>query len=86
MKLVGYTETIHTLLPNLTEAAAVVLYGGLAKERPYPGGTTVATVNRGITSLIRPLAIELAPIRLMPSTPASLATAPIGRTSRSTYT
>ncbi len=63
MKLVGYTETIHTLLPNLTEAAAVVLYGGLAKERPYPGGTTVATVNGGITSLIRPLAIELAPIR-----------------------
>jgi NAD(P)-dependent dehydrogenase (short-subunit alcohol dehydrogenase family) len=63
MKLVGYTETIHALLPKLTERAAVVLYGGLAKERPYPGGTTVATVNGGITSLIRPLAIELAPIR-----------------------
>lgn len=63
MKLVGYTETVHTLLDRLSDDAAVVLYGGRAKDRPYPGSTTVTTVNGGISSLIRTLAIELAPIR-----------------------
>jgi NAD(P)-dependent dehydrogenase (short-subunit alcohol dehydrogenase family) len=63
MKLVGYTETIHTLLPNMSDDSSVVLFGGLAKDRPYPGSTTVTTVNGGISTLIRTLAIELAPIR-----------------------
>jgi NAD(P)-dependent dehydrogenase (short-subunit alcohol dehydrogenase family) len=63
MKLVGYTEVVHTLLDRLSDHSSVVLYGGLAKERPYPGSTTVTTVNGGITSLVRTLAVELAPIR-----------------------
>lgn len=63
MKLVGYTETIHTLIPRFSADAAVVLFGGRAKDRPYPGSTTVTTVNGGISSLINTLAIELAPIR-----------------------
>jgi NAD(P)-dependent dehydrogenase (short-subunit alcohol dehydrogenase family) len=63
MKLVGYTETIHALLDRLSDESSVVLYGGRAKDRPYPGSTTVTTVNGGISTLIRTLAIELAPIR-----------------------
>lgn len=63
MKLVGYTETIHAVLDRLSDESSVVLYGGRAKDRPYPGSTTVTTVNGGISSLIRALAIELAPIR-----------------------
>jgi len=63
MKLVGYTETIHVLLDRLSDESSVVLYGGRAKDRPYPGSTTVTTVNGGISTLIRTLAIELAPIR-----------------------
>ena len=63
MKLVGYTETIHTLLNRFSEESSVVLFGGRAKDRPYPGSTTVTTVNGGVSSLIRTLAIELAPIR-----------------------
>lgn len=63
MKLVGYTETIHTLLDRLSDESSVVLFGGRAKDRPYPGSTTVTTVNGGISSLINTLAIELAPIR-----------------------
>ena len=63
MKLVGYTAVIHTLLDRLSGESAVVLFGGRAKDRPYPGSTTVTTVNGGISSLIRTLAIELAPIR-----------------------
>lgn len=63
MKLVGYTETVHALLDRLSGESSVVLFGGRAKDRPYPGSTTVTSVNGGISSLIRTLAIELAPIR-----------------------
>lgn len=64
MKLVGYTEAVHALLPELRDDASVLLFGGLAKDRPYPGSTTVSTVNGGIEGLVRTLAVELAPIRV----------------------
>ncbi len=63
MKLVGYTETVHALLPQLDDDSSVVLFGGRAKDRPYPGSTTVTAVNGGVSAMIRTLAIELAPIR-----------------------
>jgi NAD(P)-dependent dehydrogenase (short-subunit alcohol dehydrogenase family) len=64
MKLVGYTEVIHALLPRLHEDSSILVYGGLARDRPYPGSTTVTTVNGGVTGLVRTLVIELAPIRV----------------------
>jgi NAD(P)-dependent dehydrogenase (short-subunit alcohol dehydrogenase family) len=63
MKLVGYPAVIHALLGRFTDDASVVLFGGRAKDRPYPGSTTVTTVNGGVSSMIRTLAIELKPIR-----------------------
>jgi NAD(P)-dependent dehydrogenase (short-subunit alcohol dehydrogenase family) len=64
LKLVGYTKAIHVLLPALRDDASIVLLGGLAKDRPYPGSTTVSTVNGGVIGLVHTLAIELAPIRV----------------------
>ncbi|MGW0820773.1 SDR family NAD(P)-dependent oxidoreductase [Streptomyces sp. NPDC002845] len=64
LKLVGYTEVVHTLRDRLHDDSAIVLFGGQAKERPYPGATTVATVNAGVTGLVHTLATELAPIRV----------------------
>jgi Dehydrogenases with different specificities (related to short-chain alcohol dehydrogenases) len=64
LKLVGYTETVHALASRLTEDASIVVYGGLAKLRPYPGSTTVTTVNGGVVGLVRTLALELAPVRV----------------------
>lgn len=63
MKLVGYTETIHTLLDRLSDDSSVVLFGGRAKDRPYPGSTTVTAVNGAISTMITTFAVELAPIR-----------------------
>lgn len=63
MKLVGYPAVIHALLDRLSDDSSVVLFGGRAKDRPYPGSTTVTTVNGGVESMIRTLAIELKPIR-----------------------
>jgi NAD(P)-dependent dehydrogenase (short-subunit alcohol dehydrogenase family) len=64
LKLVGYTEVVHALLPRMSGDASMVVFGGLAKERPYPGSTTVSTINGGVTGLVNTLAVELAPIRV----------------------
>jgi NAD(P)-dependent dehydrogenase (short-subunit alcohol dehydrogenase family) len=64
LKLVGYTQVVHVLLPRLSADASIVLFGGLAKDRPYPGSTTVSTVNGGILGLVRSLVTELKPIRV----------------------
>ena len=64
LKLVGYTEVVHTLLNRMDADSAIVMFGGLAKDRPYPGSTTVSTVNGGVVGMVRTMATELAPIRV----------------------
>lgn len=64
LKLVGYTEVVHQLRGRLTTDASLLLFGGMAKERPYPGSTTVTTVNGGIVGLTRTLVEELKPLRV----------------------
>lgn len=64
LKLVGYTECVHQLVPKFREDASILIYGGLARDQPYPGSTTITTVNGGVSSLINSLALELAPIRV----------------------
>jgi NAD(P)-dependent dehydrogenase (short-subunit alcohol dehydrogenase family) len=76
LKLVGYTEVVHVLEPRLQEEAAVLIFGGLARDRPYPGSTTVTTVNGGVTSLVRTLVIELAPTRVNALHPAIVGDSP----------
>jgi NAD(P)-dependent dehydrogenase (short-subunit alcohol dehydrogenase family) len=63
-KLVGYTEAVRALSDRFNEGAAVVLFGGVAKQRPYPGSTMVTTFNGGVSALVRTLAVELAPHRV----------------------
>jgi NAD(P)-dependent dehydrogenase (short-subunit alcohol dehydrogenase family) len=63
LKLVGYTEVVHALHERFTDDASVLLFGGMAKERPYPGSTTVTTVNGGVMGLTRTLVEELRPLR-----------------------
>ena len=76
LKLVGYTETIHTLSPRFTDDSSILLFGGLARDRPYPGSTTVTTVNGGVTGLVRTLVIELAPTRVNALHPAIVGDSP----------
>ena len=66
LKLVGYTETVHAVLDRLEPSVAtgIVLFGGRAKDLPYPGSTTVSTINGGVVGLTATLAKELAPIRV----------------------
>lgn len=76
LKLVGYAEVIHPLLDRMDDDSSIVLFGGLAKSRPYPGSTTVTTVNGGITTLVHTLAVELAPIRVNALHPAIVGDSP----------
>ena len=64
LKLVGYTEVVHALARRLTADASVLLFGGQALRRPYPGSTTITTVNGGVEGLVRTLAVQLAPVRV----------------------
>ncbi|MFG3259793.1 SDR family oxidoreductase [Streptomyces sp. NPDC048172] len=64
IKLVGYAEAVRALRDRFRPTASVVLFGGMAKERPYPGSTMVTTFNSGLSGLVKTLAVELAPHRI----------------------
>ena len=64
MKLVGYAAVVSALRDRLAEDGSVVMFGGRAKDRPYPGSTTVSAVNGGISGLVRSLAVQIAPRRV----------------------
>jgi NAD(P)-dependent dehydrogenase (short-subunit alcohol dehydrogenase family) len=63
-KLVGYTTVVHTLRSRISPTGSVLLFGGLAKDMPYPGSTTVTTVNAGVMGLVSTLSKEIAPVRV----------------------
>jgi NAD(P)-dependent dehydrogenase (short-subunit alcohol dehydrogenase family) len=79
LKLVGYTEVVHALQPRMPRDGAIVLFGGLAKERPYHGSTTVTTVNGAVSGLVHTLVLELAPIRVNAIHPGFVGDSPYWR-------
>lgn len=64
IKVVGYPEAIHQLLDRMHDDSSIVLFGGLAKERPYVGSTIVTSVNGAVHTMVATLALELGPIRV----------------------
>ena len=59
MKLLGNTAVVSAMRERLAEDGSIVLFGGRAKDRPYPGGMTVGTVNAGISGMVIALALQL---------------------------
>ncbi len=53
VKLVAYLEVIAAALPKLKPTSSIVLFGGVAKLRPYPGSLMVSIVNGGIDGMTR---------------------------------
>ena len=53
-----------------------MLFGGRAKDAPYPGSTTVSTINGGIDGLTSTMALELAPIRVNAIHPGIIGNSP----------
>jgi NAD(P)-dependent dehydrogenase (short-subunit alcohol dehydrogenase family) len=76
MKLLGYTAVVSALRDRLAEDGSIVMFGGRAKDRPYPGGMTVGTVNAGISGLMHALVVQLAPRRVNAIHPGIVANSP----------
>jgi NAD(P)-dependent dehydrogenase (short-subunit alcohol dehydrogenase family) len=76
MKVVGYPAVVSALGDRLAEDGSVVIFGGRAKDRPYPGSTTVSTVNGGVSGLVHTLALQLAPRRVNAIHPGLVADSP----------
>jgi NAD(P)-dependent dehydrogenase (short-subunit alcohol dehydrogenase family) len=64
VKALGYLRVIQAVLPQLAETASITVLGGAAGRKAMPGTAGVAMVNGALQSLVRTLAIELAPRRV----------------------
>lgn len=76
MKLLGYTAVVSAMRDRLAEDGSIVMFGGRAKDRPYPGGMTVGTVNAGLSGLMHALVVQLAPRRVNAIHPGIVANSP----------
>jgi NAD(P)-dependent dehydrogenase (short-subunit alcohol dehydrogenase family) len=79
LKLVGYTQVVHALAARLRPDGSILLFGGGAKDRPYPGSTTVTTINAAVSGITRTLAVELAPVRVNAIHPGIVGDSPYWR-------
>jgi len=75
-KVVGYTAVVAALAPRLAQDASILLFGGMAKDTPYPGSTTVTTVNAAVCGLVRTMCVELAPVRVNSIHPGMIVDSP----------
>ena len=75
-KIVGYTAVVSALAARLAKDASILLFGGMAKDYPYPGSTTVSAVNGAVSGLVRTMSVELAPARVNAIHPGVIADSP----------
>jgi NAD(P)-dependent dehydrogenase (short-subunit alcohol dehydrogenase family) len=76
LKVVGYTAVVHALAEQFVPGASIVVIGGLARDWPYPGSTTITMANGAVTSMVRTLAVELAPVRVNAIHPGAVGDSP----------
>ncbi len=63
-KFWGHVTTIQTVLPHLAPDGSITLLGAISAHVGMPGTAGIAAVNGAVEALVRPLAVELAPIRV----------------------
>jgi NAD(P)-dependent dehydrogenase (short-subunit alcohol dehydrogenase family) len=68
----GALNTVHAALPYLAPQASITLTSGTAGERAGSGWALGASVCGAVNSLIRALAVELAPVRVNAVAPGVL--------------
>lgn len=59
-----FLTTIQAVLPNLSPDGSITLTGAISAHAALPGTAGIAAVNAAVEALVRPLAAELAPIRV----------------------
>jgi short-subunit dehydrogenase len=61
VKVIGYTTALHILKSRISPNGSVLLFGGISKDVPYPGSTTMTAVNNAVVGLVATFAREMAP-------------------------
>jgi len=63
-KFWGHITTIQAALPNLAPDGSITLLGAITARTGMPGTAGIAAINGAVEALVKPLATELAPIRV----------------------
>jgi NAD(P)-dependent dehydrogenase (short-subunit alcohol dehydrogenase family) len=63
-KFWGHVTTIQAVLPHLAPTGSVTLVSAISARASLPGTAGLAAINGAIESMVKPLAVELAPIRV----------------------
>lgn len=72
-KFMGPLFTVQEATRRMS-GGSITLVSGIAADRPAPGGTLAAAVNGAIESMVRALALEVAPVRVNAVSPGWLDT------------
>ena len=63
-KFWGHITTVQAALPQLTPAGSITLLGAITAHTAAPGTAGIAAINAAVEALVKPLAAELAPVRV----------------------
>ena len=63
-KFWGHATTIQAVLPHLAPTGSITLVSAITARMGMPGTAGLAAINGAVESLVKPLAVELAPIRV----------------------
>lgn len=55
---------LQAALPHLAEQASITLVGAISAHAAMPGTAGIGALNAAVEALVRPLAVELAPVRV----------------------
>jgi NAD(P)-dependent dehydrogenase (short-subunit alcohol dehydrogenase family) len=63
-KFWAHLTTIQAALPRLSPTGSITLLGAITARTGMPGTAGIAAINAAVEALVKPLAVELAPIRV----------------------
>jgi NAD(P)-dependent dehydrogenase (short-subunit alcohol dehydrogenase family) len=63
-KFWGHLTTVQAALPHLASTGSITLLGAISARAGMPGTAGIAALNGAVEALVKPLAVELAPIRV----------------------
>jgi NAD(P)-dependent dehydrogenase (short-subunit alcohol dehydrogenase family) len=63
-KFWGHVTTVQAVLPHLAPTGSITLLSAITARTAMPGTAGIAAVNGAVEALVKPLAAELAPIRV----------------------
>jgi NAD(P)-dependent dehydrogenase (short-subunit alcohol dehydrogenase family) len=63
-KFWGHITTIQAVLPHMAPTGSITLLGAVTARSGIPGTAGIAAINGAVEALVKPLAVELAPVRV----------------------